>query len=252
MVLSARSAAAPPHCPAPWASSAVGQLALARRRVAEEKTEAVALECQLRAVDARVTQQRLQSGRLKDLSAEGTRLSLEYAELEAALRRERNCLDRWARSDAEAEASAAETRMLRSELGAAAERTAGLVDEELPRLRAEAADAKRDLRDQQEELCEVVALKVSLEKRRASVVEEVACERTAARALRQKLDVRGWGLVLLRSTARRHAADLQGSVVDLDQQINHSLSEERAALAWAQKTTTSSQKDIEDLGHAAP
>jgi len=148
------------------------------------------------------------------------------AELEAAVQGERACneehMELRSKLTAEIRAAEAESSSLHSELQATVQRSVTLTAE-LSQLRACTAKEESMAHHLEEEHRQVAELHSILEHRHNALSEETSCESANARAMRQKLDDRGWGLSLLRSMARTHVEDLQTSVITLDQQLKRAL-----------------------------
>eukprot|EP00930_Biecheleria_cincta_P077243 TRINITY_DN64524_c0_g1_i1.p1 TRINITY_DN64524_c0_g1~~TRINITY_DN64524_c0_g1_i1.p1 ORF type:complete len:266 (-),score=64.84 TRINITY_DN64524_c0_g1_i1:22-783(-) len=126
---------------------------------------------------------------------------------------------------AEAAAAASECTRLRCELAQASEQaafflgsTAGASRDagELARLGGELAASRASARRLDEELQEVLSVRVCLESRLEGLKEQLSCEATESALLRRRLDEKGSSLSWLRGVARTHVEDLQTNVNSLD------------------------------------
>lgn len=203
------------HCNAPHGSS----ISSSRKRLAEEKSEVASLERQLSAMRSRLSNVPLSRG---DPCREVAELRIKQTELEEEL--ERAC----AHDDhlvkfhkaciSDADSARASSALLHSEIRDAHACEAAVADRCLCIQTESAAAATRGVCLQQE-LEKANAASENLLAKQIALQERAASEWTEARSLRQELAQTGWGLALLRSTAKNHVEGLRGSVNSLDQYV---------------------------------
>lgn len=174
----------------------------AKLLLAQQKASTADLERRLQAAQARLANQPSQPSQVQP----------DDRELAEALRL----------SEQEAAEAAGERDMLRGELQEAAlaaeaiPREAALLVEELQKTERAEAFWRKELEQVQE-------LRCVLESSVARCQEEAASEAAESLRLRKYLEDRGCGLSWLRSIARSHVEDLQGSVTSLDLHLQPAL-----------------------------
>lgn len=203
-----------------WAQDGEAELSVLRMRLAQEKSNAAALERLLL-----TTRARRANKPSPGLSESNSRLheELQCSQLqhEKRLKRHQACVESRESSRTDIVSLQSELRNANSELAEVARYA--------DTLQHEVTGAKRSRSRLEEHLSDVSAITEDMVERQECLQAEAASEWAIARSLRQQLEEKGWGLALLRSTARSHVDGIRGSVNTLDQYVRTNTQEAIAA-----------------------
>jgi len=189
-----------------------------RMRLVQEKSEVAALERQLLARRGLATVTRPTHA----LFPEEAALRANKAQLQEELQCENmqhEKLKRHLQMHTQAQESIkADVAVMLSELQAAnLEKSAA--SRSIDGLRTELVEAQLSRHGLEQQLLSANAATDKLLTQQCGLEDLAATEWASARHLQQQLEEKGWGLALLRSTARSHVEDLRGSVNSLDEQV---------------------------------